>query len=54
MNAYMKIAVAAAAVLIVAVVGYNLLPGIGSERRRARTDIEPDRATPDPDPAADR
>ena len=27
MNVYTKIAVAAAAVLIVAIVGYNLLPG---------------------------
>ena len=41
-NAYAKLAVAAAAVLIVAVVGYNLLPGPVDRRRRARPHGESD------------
>ena len=51
MNAYAKLAVAAAAVLIVAVIGYNLLPGdrqgwAGPPRRRVRRRRHPRRHLP--------
>ena len=58
MNAYAKIAVAAAAVLIVAVVGYNLLPGSSTgvggpaPTRQRLTDGDPDRHTHCHRPAA--
>ena len=54
MNLTCKIAVAAAAILIVAVVGYNLLPGFVDGRRRAGRDAKPSAtpiATPAPTPA---